>query len=162
MKTWQKYLYIYIPIGIFCCLINFCAKKDSKTPYVEYHLLHDFEKNEYSAKDLYAGTTIGEFIFSNDNEQSFFDLHAEEISGSFMVGSRENYYQYPKIEFPVLSHLICRLQRHPLDNGSDFSYCTVLSIRHALTDTVICFSSSSAPAAPLPPPAGAYATPAYT
>ena len=97
MKTWQKYLYIYIPIGIFCCLINFCAKKDSKTPYVEYHLLHDFEKNEYSAKDLYAGTTIGEFIFSNDNEQSFFDLHAEEISGSFMVGSRENYYQYPKI-----------------------------------------------------------------
>ncbi|MDY5819644.1 MAG: hypothetical protein SPK26_16655 [Treponema sp.] len=28
----------------------------------------------------------------------FFDLHAEEISGSFMVGSRVNYYQYPKIE----------------------------------------------------------------
>ena len=44
MKTWQKYLFIYIPIGIFCCFINFCAKKDSKTPYAEYHLFHDFEK----------------------------------------------------------------------------------------------------------------------
>ena len=98
MKTWQKYLFIYIPIGIFCCLINFCAKKDNKTPYAEYHLFNDFEKNEYSAKDLYTGTTIGEFIFSNDNEQSFFDFYAEEISGSYMVGSRENYYQYPKIE----------------------------------------------------------------
>ena len=98
MKTWQKYLFFYIPIGIFCCLINFCAKKDSKTPYAEYHLFNDFEKNEYSAKDLYTGTTIGEFIFSNDNEQSFFDLYADEISGSYIVGSSENYYQYPKIE----------------------------------------------------------------
>ena len=23
MKTWKKYLFIYIPIGIFCCIINF-------------------------------------------------------------------------------------------------------------------------------------------
>lgn len=113
MKTWQKYLFIYIPIGIFCCLINFCAKKDSKTPYAEYHLFNDFEKNEYSAKDLYTGTTIGEFIFSNDNEQSFFDLHAEEISGSFMIGSRENYYQYPKIELNKIK--IEKIKRKNLD-----------------------------------------------
>ncbi len=25
MKTWKKYLFIYIPIGVFSCLINFCA-----------------------------------------------------------------------------------------------------------------------------------------
>lgn len=98
MKTWQKYLYIYIPIGIFCCLINFCAKKDSKTPYAEYHLFHEFEKTEYSVNDLYTGISTGIINFTNENEEIFFDFHAEEISGSFMVGNWENYYQYPAIK----------------------------------------------------------------
>ena len=95
MKTWQKYLYIYIPIGIFCCVINFCAKKDSKTPYAEYHLFHEFEKTEYSVNDLYTGISTGIINITNENEEIFFDFHAEEISGSFMVGNWENYYQYP-------------------------------------------------------------------
>lgn len=41
----------------------------------------------------------------------FFDLHAEEISGSFMVGSRVNYYQYPKIELIK----IVKIKRKNLD-----------------------------------------------
>ena len=98
MKTWQKYLFIYIPIGIFCCFINFCAKKDSKTPYVEYHLLHDFEKNEYNVNDLVTGNNLGKIYFSIKNEDISFDISAENSSGTLMIGEYGDLYQYEKIK----------------------------------------------------------------
>lgn len=98
MKTWQKYLYIYIPIGIFCCVINFCAKKDSKTPYAEYHLLHDFEKNEYNVNDLVTGNNLGKIYFSIKNEDVSFDISAENSSGTLMIGEYGDLYQYEEIK----------------------------------------------------------------
>mgnify|MGYP000362955150 CR=1 FL=1 len=44
MKTLQKYLFIYIPIGIFCCIINFCIKEDNKTPRARFYLFYDLER----------------------------------------------------------------------------------------------------------------------
>ncbi len=98
MKTWQKYLFIYIPIGIFCCLINFCAKKDSKTPYVEYHLFHEFEKNEYNVNDLVTGNNLGKIDFSIENEDVFFDISAKNSFGTLMIGEYGDLYQYEKIQ----------------------------------------------------------------
>ena len=98
MKTWQKYLFIYIPIGIFCCFINFCAKKDSKTPYAEYHLLHDFEKNEYNVNDLVTGNNLGKIYFSIKNEDVSFDISAENSSGTLMIGEYGDLYQYEEIK----------------------------------------------------------------
>ena len=98
MKTWQKYLFIYIPIGIFCCLINFCAKKDSKTPYVEYHLLHDFDKNEYNVNDIVTGKNLGKIYFSIDTEEVYFSISAENSSGTLMIGEYGDQYNYSKTE----------------------------------------------------------------
>ena len=86
MKTWQKYLFIYIPIGFFCCLINFCAKKDNRAPYVEYHLLHELDKTEYSVNDLVTGKNLGKINFSIDNDEVIFDISAEAVSGTLMIG----------------------------------------------------------------------------
>ena len=44
MKTWKKYMLIYIPIGLFCWFINFYAKKDNRAPYVEYHRKRQFSR----------------------------------------------------------------------------------------------------------------------
>lgn len=98
MKTWQKYLFIYIPIGIFCCLINYCAKKDSKAPYAEYHLLHDFEKNEYNVNDLVTGNNLGKIYFSINNEEISFKISADNSTGTLFIGEYGDLYQYEKIE----------------------------------------------------------------
>ena len=98
MKTWQKYLFIYIPIGIFCWLINFCAKKDSKTPYAEYHLLHDFEKNDYNVNDLVTGNNLGKIYFSINNEEISFKISADNSTGTLFIGEYGDLYQYEKIE----------------------------------------------------------------
>ena len=98
MRTWQKYLFIYIPIGIFCCLINFCAKKDSKTPYVEYHLLHDFEKKEYNVNDLVTGNNLGRIYFSINNEEISFKISADNSTGTLFIGEYGDFYKYEKID----------------------------------------------------------------
>ena len=96
MKTWKKYLFIYIPIGIFCCIINFCIKKDNKTPYAKYHLLYEFDKTEYAVNDLYSGKNLGKINYVINNEEIFFDFHAKESYGKFFIGSTENLYRYTK------------------------------------------------------------------
>ena len=116
MKTWQKYLFIYIPIGIFCCLINFCAKKDSKTPYVEYHLLHDFEKNEYNVNDLVTGKNLGKIHFSIDNEEIYFSISAEKSSGTLMIGEYGDPYHYSEIELDRI-----KIERHKCKNLEFYS-----------------------------------------
>ena len=74
MKTWQRYVFIHIPIGIFCCIINFCAKNDDRPPYAKYHLLHEFEKDEYSVKDLVTGSNLGELILHKNDDMLYFDI----------------------------------------------------------------------------------------
>ena len=98
MKTWKKYLFIYIPIGIFCCIINFCIKKDNKTPYAKYHLLYEFDKTEYAVNDLYTGKNLGKINYVVDNEEIFFDFHAKETSGTLMIGEYGDSYHYTKID----------------------------------------------------------------
>lgn len=100
MKTWKKYLFIYIPIGIFCCFINFCVKNDNKEPYVEYHILQELDKTEYSVNDLVTGKNLGTIIFSNKDGEVFFELSAEATSGTLMIGEYGDLYQYNKIILP--------------------------------------------------------------
>lgn len=98
MKTWKKYLLIYIPIGLFCCFINFCAKKDNRAPYVEYHLLHELDKTKYSVNDLVTGKNLGKINFSIDNDEVIFDISAEAVSGTLMIGEYGDLYQYSNID----------------------------------------------------------------
>ena len=98
MKTWQKYLFIYISIGFFCCLINFCAKKDNRAPYVEYHLLHELDKTEYSVNDLVTGNNLGKIYFSINNEEISFKISADNSTGTLFIGEYGDLYQYEKIE----------------------------------------------------------------
>ena len=98
MKTWKKYLFIYIPIGIFCCIINFCIKKNNKTPYAKYHLLYEFDKTEYAVNDLYSGKNLGKINYVINNEEIFFDFHAKETSGTLMIGEYSDSYHYTKID----------------------------------------------------------------
>ena len=98
MKTWKKYLCIYIPIGLFSCFINFRVKKDNKEPYAEYHLFHDFEKNEYLVNDLVTGITIGNINLIAENEEVFFNISAETSSGTLMIGKYGDLYNYDKIK----------------------------------------------------------------
>lgn len=98
MQTWKKYLLIYIPIGLFCCFINFCAKKDNRAPYVEYHLLHELDKTEYSVNDLVTGKNLGKINFSIDNDEVIFDISAEAVSGTLMIGEYGDLYQYSNID----------------------------------------------------------------
>ncbi|MBQ8680451.1 MAG: hypothetical protein IJ530_11920 [Treponema sp.] len=102
MKTWQKYLFIYIPIGFFCCFINFCAKKDNRAPYVEYHLLHELDKTEYSVNDLVTGKNLGKINFSIDNDEVIFDISAEAVSGTLMIGEYGDLYQYSNIDLTTI------------------------------------------------------------
>lgn len=98
MKTWKKYMLIYIPIGLFCCFINFCAKKDNRAPYVEYHLLHELDKTEYSVNDLVTGKNLGKINFSIDNDEVIFDISAEAVSGTLMIGEYGDFYHYSNID----------------------------------------------------------------
>lgn len=116
MKTWQKYLFIYIPIGVFCCLINFCAKKDSKTPYVEYHLLHDFDKNEYNVNDIVTGKNLGKIYFSIDTEEVYFSISAENSSGTLMIGEYGDPYHYSTIELDRI-----KIEKHKCKNLEFYS-----------------------------------------
>ena len=98
MKTWKKYLFIYIPIGIFCCIINFCVKKDNKTPRTDYHLLHEFDKTEYAVNDLVIGNNLGKIIFYEKDDILFFDIEGKETSGTLMIGEYGDSYHYTKID----------------------------------------------------------------
>ena len=98
MKTWKKYLFIYIPIGIFCCIINFCIKKDNKTPRTKYHLLHEFEKDEYCVNDFVSGSNLGKIIFYEKDGILFFDIEGKETSGTLMIGEYGDSYHYTKID----------------------------------------------------------------
>ncbi|MBR1460913.1 hypothetical protein IJ596_04700 [bacterium] len=98
MRAWQKSLFIYIPIGLFCCFINFCVKDDSKAPYAEYHLLHEFEKNEYIVNDLVTGNNLGKIYFSINSGEVFFDISAENSYGTLMIGEYGDLYKYEKID----------------------------------------------------------------
>lgn len=97
MKAWKEYIFIYIPIGIFCCVINFCVKKDNKSPNVRQYFFYEFEKNEYSMNDLYSGNKLGNISLCMDNGEISFSLYADETSGKYLVGTTENIYLYEKI-----------------------------------------------------------------
>ena len=113
MKTWKKYLLIYIPIGLFCCFINFCAKKDNRAPYVEYHLLHELDKTEYSVNDLVTGKNLGKINFSIDNDEVIFDISAEAVSGTLMIGEYGDLYQYSNIDLTNI-----KVQKQKCKNGT--------------------------------------------
>lgn len=98
MKIVKKYLFIYFPIGLFCCFINFCAKKDNKKPYAEYHLLHEFEKNQYAVNDFVTGNNLGKISFLINSEGVFFDISAENSSGALFIGEYGDLYQYANID----------------------------------------------------------------
>lgn len=97
MKTWQKYIFIYIPIGMFCCIINFCVKNDDKPPYAKYHPLHEFEKEEYSVKDLITGNNLGELILYKKDNMLYFDIFGKATSGKLMIGEYGDPYDYDEI-----------------------------------------------------------------
>lgn len=94
MKTWQKYVFIYIPVGIFCCIINFCVKNDDRPPYAKYHLLHEFEKDEYSVNDLVTGSNLGKLILHKEGDMLSFDIVGEGSEGTFMYGEYQRPYSY--------------------------------------------------------------------
>ena len=98
MKTWKKYLFIYIPIGIFCCIINFCVKKDNKTPRTKFYLFNDLEKEYYSVNDFFSGKELGTIFFYIDNDNLFFDIDSKETSGTFLIGEYGDSYHYTKID----------------------------------------------------------------
>lgn len=113
MKTWQRYVFIYIPIGIFCCIINFCAKNDDRPPYAKYHLLHEFEKNEYSVKDLVTGSNLGELILHKEGDMLSFDIDGEKTEGILMCGEYRTPYDY---EYLILEDIkIERLKNKNLE-----------------------------------------------
>ena len=98
MKTWKKYLFIYIPIGIFYCIINFCVKKDNKTPRTKFYLFNDLEKEYYSVNDCFSGKELGTIFFYIDNDNLFFDIDSKETSGTFLIGNYKNYYNFSDIK----------------------------------------------------------------
>ena len=97
MKTWQRYVFIHIPIGIFCCIINFCVKNDDRPPYAKYHLLHEFEKDEYSVKDLVTGSNLGELILHKEGDMLYFNIFGKATSGKLMIGEYGKSYDYDEI-----------------------------------------------------------------
>ena len=103
MKAWKEYIFIYIPIGIFCCVINFCVKKDNKSPNVRQYFFYEFEKNEYSMNDLYSGNKLGNISLCMYNGEISFSLSADETSGKYLVGTTENIYLYEKIALNDIS-----------------------------------------------------------
>ncbi len=103
MKTWQKYVFIYIPIGMFCCIVNFCVKNDDKPPYAKYHLLHEFEKDEYSVNDLVTGDKLGELIIHKNDGMMSFDVFAGESGGTLMCGEYGDSYNYDEIRLQSIA-----------------------------------------------------------
>ena len=109
MKTWKKYMFIYIPIGIFCCIINLCVKKDNKTPYAKFYLLHEFEKDEYCVNDFVSGSNLGKIIFYEKDGILFFDIEGKETSGKLIIGEYSDSYNYDGIK---LQHIAIKKKKH--------------------------------------------------
>lgn len=116
MKTWKKYLFIYIPIGIFCCIINFCVKDNNKTPSAEYHILFDFMKSEYDVKDCYTGINLGKINFNNNNELVSFNLYVKDFSGKFITYDHEISYDYESLNLNDI-----KLEKHKDKNLEFYS-----------------------------------------
>lgn len=116
MKTWKKYMLIYIPIGLFCCFINFYAKKDNRAPYVEYHLLYELDKTEYLVNDIVTGKNLGKIYFSIDTEEVYFSISAENSSGTLMIGEYGDPYHYSTIELDRI-----KIEKHKCKNLEFYS-----------------------------------------
>ena len=116
MKTWKKYMLIYIPIGLFCCFINFYAKKDNRAPYVEYHLLYKLDKTEYLVNDIVTGKNLGKIYFSIDTEEVYFSISAENSSGTLMIGEYGDPYHYSTIELDKI-----KIEKHKCKNLEFYS-----------------------------------------
>jgi len=60
--------------------------------------LHELDKTEYSVNDLVTGKNLGKINFSIDNDEVIFDISAEAVSGTLMIGEYGDLYQYSNID----------------------------------------------------------------
>lgn len=116
MKTWKKYLFIYIPIGIFCCIINFCVKNNDTPPYVREYSLHELDKKEYSVKDWVSGENLGKATLCKNGEDTYFSIISKSTSGKLMVGQYEELYNYQEI---IVRNII--IEKHKCKNLEFYS-----------------------------------------
>ena len=60
--------------------------------------MHELDKTEYSVNDLVTGKNLGKINFSIDNDEVIFDISAEAVSGTLMIGEYGDLYQYSNID----------------------------------------------------------------
>lgn len=116
MKSYKKYLCIYLPIALLCLLINHLKKHDDTPANIPYHLFFDFEKDEYDVKDLVTGEKIGDISLKKENNSFYIDFYTKATAGILKGSVIESKYNYQELK---LNNFL--LEKHTDKNLEYFS-----------------------------------------